>query len=50
MKTPIGTLREATDLCHGSGIYSLLTRQEKKEAVLYCRRLIVKLKQERSQP
>ncbi len=50
MKTPIRTLREAIDVCHESGIYAVLTRWEKKEAVLYCGRLIAKLKEGRSQP
>ncbi len=49
MKTLTKTIREAADVCHGSGVYTLLTRRQKKEAVLYCIRLIVRLDEERSQ-
>lgn len=50
MKTPTGTLREAIGVCRESGIYPLLTRQERKEAILYCGRIIGKIEEGRSQP
>ncbi len=42
MKAPIRTLREAIDVCRGSGIYAVPTRWEKKEAVLYCLKIMKK--------
>ncbi len=46
MKTLTKTIRDAADVCHRSGVYTLLTRREKKEAVLYCSRLIAELRRE----
>ncbi|MCL4476488.1 MAG: hypothetical protein M1508_09725 [Nitrospirae bacterium] len=42
MKTPNTGIKEAADVCHGSRIYPLLTRYEKKRAVIYCLKLMVK--------
>lgn len=40
MKTPGISIREAVDICHGSRIYPLLTRDEKKMAVIYCLKIM----------
>jgi hypothetical protein len=40
MKIPSMNLREAVDVCQGSRLYPLLTRQEKREAVIYCEKII----------
>lgn len=42
MKTPNKSLKKAADVCHGSRLYPLLSRHEKKTAVIYCERIMDK--------
>lgn len=42
MKTPNRDLKEAGDICRNSGLYQFLSREEKKEAILYCASTIEK--------
>jgi len=43
MKIASKIFREAADVCHGSRLYPLLSREEKKAAVMYCQKIIGKL-------
>jgi hypothetical protein len=47
MKTSLKSLRETVDVCHGSRIYPFLNRQEKRDAVIYCLRIIEKIREKR---
>lgn len=40
MKTINRSLKEAVDVCNGSGLYPFLNRREKREAVMYCVKII----------
>jgi hypothetical protein len=45
MKTSRGSIREAITVCRESGIYPLLSRQERKDAILYCSKIIRRIKE-----
>jgi hypothetical protein len=47
MKTPNKTLKGAADVCHGSRLHPLLSRHEKKTAVIYCERIMDKRRKRR---
>jgi hypothetical protein len=42
MKTLNRSLKEAVEVCNGSGLYPHLTRKEKRAAVMYCIKIIGK--------
>lgn len=42
MKTLNRSLKEAVEVCNGSGLYPYLNRKEKREAVTYCMKIIGK--------
>ncbi len=45
MKTTIRILKEAVDICHDSRLYPYLSRREKREAVIYCQKIVGKIRE-----